>query len=257
MTAELIVFVALTFGGLVHTTAGFGLALVAMPVMTLIISVRIATPLLAIVGLSLSGLIFYQHREHWLWRESAPLIAGSIAGVPVGTYALTSLPPSLVLGFLGVVLLGYAGFELFRAANGSNKDNPSPALENNINHLHVTASASIAGFLSGVLGGAYAANGPPLIVYGAMRRWHKERFKSILQSLFIFNGVVIVIWQAYRGLITQDVGWYGLFAFPGLFLGMSIGRRIDRHLNHARFRRVLLGLLLVLGTLLLIRSRFA
>ena len=37
----------------------------------------------------------------------------------------------------------------------------------------------------------------------------------MLQSLFLINGVAIFLWQGSSGLLTRDVGWFALFAFPG------------------------------------------
>jgi len=36
---------------------------------------------------------------------------------------------------------------------------------------------AVAGFCSGVLGGAYGMNGPPLAVYGSLRRWSPQHFR--------------------------------------------------------------------------------
>ena len=78
---ETVVFIALTLGGMVHSTAGFGSALVAMPILTLVLSPAVATPLQNTVGLFLCALIWYQHRDQWPWRDSVPIIAFSLLGV--------------------------------------------------------------------------------------------------------------------------------------------------------------------------------
>ena len=254
MTPELVVFAAFVAGGIVHTTAGFGSALIAMPLTTLVIDVRVATPLQALAGLSLCVLIFYQHREHWLWWESLPLILGALIGIPIGTYALTSLPESIVLRCLAVVILGYALFDLISSRRREQEELVVEGTEEPSATKIQAGSAWVTGLLSGILGGAYATGGPPVVIYATIRGWHKERFKSIIQSLFIFSGSFLIFWQALHGLITRDVGWYVLFAFPGLFLGMIIGSFIDRYIDHARFRTLVLGLLLFLGTVLLLRS---
>lgn len=254
MTPELVVFVAFVLGGIVHTTAGFGSALVAMPLTTIVIDVRVATPLQAFAGLSLCILIFYQHREHWLWWESLPLILGAVVGIPIGTYALTSLPQSIVLGCLAVVVLGYAIFDLISTRRrGQDELLDERAGEPSATRMQA-GSAGIAGLFSGILAGAYATGGPPVVIYAVIRGWRKERFKSILQSLFIFSGSFLLLWQASRGLITWDVGKYAVFAYPGLFTGMVIGRAIDRHIDHVRFRKLVLAVLIVLGIMLLLRS---
>jgi len=245
---EAVVFFALALGGIVHTTAGFGSALVAMPILTLALAPTIATPLQNTVGLFLSALIWYQHRERWPWRDSVPLIIFSLLGVPLGTFALTNLPERSVLGVLGAVLLSYTAFELSGALRDNAADGPP------VRGDPAYVGAAFAGFLSGILGAAYATNGPPAIIYGGLRRWPRSEFKSVLQSLFLINGIAILLWQGSSGLLTRDVGWFALFAFPGLALGAAIGYRVDKRLDHDLFRKVVLGLLAVLGAVLEVRA---
>ncbi len=245
---EAVVFIALTLGGIVHSTAGFGSALVAMPILTLALSPAVATPLQNTVGLFLCALIWYQHRDVWPWRDSVPIIAFSLLGVPLGTYALTHFSEKSVLLVLGLVLLSYAMFEL-RGIVLARDATPRGALRD-----PTYIGASIAGFLSGILGAAYATNGPPAIIYGGLRRWPRAEFKSVLQSLFLINGIAIVLWQGSQGLITREVGWLALFAFPGLALGAAIGYRIDKRLDHEQSRRVVLVLIAILGVVLIARS---
>ncbi len=246
--SEALVFFALVCGGMVHSAAGFGSALVAMPILTLVLSPAVATPLQNTVGLFLCALIWYQHRDQWPWRDSVPIIAFSLLGVPLGTYALTHFSEKSVLLVLGLVLLIYSSFEL-RAFVPSRDTAQRPAFRD-----PAYIGASIAGFLSGVLGAAYATNGPPAIIYGSLRRWPRAEFKSVLQSLFLINGIAIVLWQGSQGLITREVGWLALFAFPGLALGAAIGYRIDKRLDHVQSRKVMLGLIAVLGIVLIVRS---
>ncbi len=51
--------------GFVHSTAGFGSALLAVPIITIVIGVRTAVPLEAVVGLVLTAAILYRHRHAW------------------------------------------------------------------------------------------------------------------------------------------------------------------------------------------------
>jgi len=232
-------------GGAIHTTAGFGSALVAMPILTLVVHPVVATPLQTAVGLGLSGLILYQHRAKWPWPDAVPLVAASIAGIPLGTYVITHLAESTVLGALGVVLLLYACFELLGRR--------TPAYVGVTRDPFLLGSA-IAGFLSGVLGSAYATNGPPAIIYGSLRRWPPGEFRSALQSLFFVNGICILLWQGGNGLLTKEVGWYACFAAPGLILGAFIGYKLDKYIDHKRFRTIVIGLMFLLGVLLLFRA---
>ena len=46
------------------------------------------------------------------------------------------------------------------------------------------------GFCAGVLGGAYGMNGPPLVIYGAMRRWSAQHFRATLQGYFLPASII-------------------------------------------------------------------
>ena len=245
---EALVFLAFALGGAVHSAAGFGSALVAMPILTILIAPPLAAPLMNSVGLLLAAAIWYQHRGRWPWRDSLPLILASLVGVPFGTYALVHLPERAVLAFLGCLLLAYSIFELRTGANNRNPE-IAPARRDPI-----CAGAAVAGLLAGVLGAAYAANGPPAIIYGRLRGWPRAEFKSVLQSLFLINGIATVIWQGSTGLFTRTVGWYAVFALPGLALGAAIGYRIDKRLNHEQFRVMTLVLIAALGAVMLVRA---
>ena len=75
--------------------------------------------------------------------------------MPLGTFALTNLPERLVLGVLGAVLLSYTAFELSGVLRNNAEDGPP------VRRDPAYVGASIAGFLSGILGAAYATNGLP------------------------------------------------------------------------------------------------
>lgn len=242
MDSAFVVLLAFALGGLVHTAAGFGSALVAVPLMCLVMDVRTAAPVEALLGMVIAGEVWRRNRHAFRWRDSGRLVAGALIGTPLGTWALWKLPADLVLGCLGVLLLGYGVFELRR--------------ENGVAHASVRperpwVSWSV-GICAGILGGAYTTNGPPLILYGTYRRWSKETFKSVLQSCFLVGGVFIVACHGASGLITRDVLRYVLWGLPGLVGGMALGTVADERLNAERFRMLIL--MLALGGTLLARA---
>jgi hypothetical protein len=86
------------------------------------------------------------------------------------------------------------------------------------------------GFLAGILGGAYGMNGPPLVVYGAMRRWSPQHFRATLQAYFLPASAIVVIGYAVSGIWTKPVTHYFLVsllaAIPATLLGTVINRRL-------------------------------
>jgi len=247
VTEPVLIFTAFLLGGMVHTAAGFGSALVSMPILTTALAVTQATPMQALVANILSIVVLYQNRVGIQWRRALGMAAISLPGIPIGVYALTELPAHWVTGFLGCVLLGYAVFDVvYRRARTPGPVEPIPD--------RLDAWGAFAAFCAGILGGAYGANGPPLVIYAAVRRFPKETFRTLLQVCFLVNGIGIVLALALRGLYTAEVAAGFVYAFPGLFAGMLIGTRIDRVLAPERFRTLVLVVIAILGVSLLWRS---
>src|SRR5262249_21757848 len=106
------------------------------------------------------------------------------------------------------------------------------------------------GFLSGVLGGAYGMNGPPLAVYGALRRWSPQHFRATLQGYFLPASLVGLAGYAFIGLWNDVVTTYFLWSLPGIVLAILAGRRINRQLSGDGFLRAIYAGLLIIGVVL-------
>ena len=233
-------------GSCIQTIAGFGSALVIMPILTQFIGVKPAASVMALVGATVTLTVLYQNRKGLRWREAGRLLVGSVAGVPLGVLALRYLPPSPVMALLGVVLLAYGVYML--AAARSTAGPVVAALPSR------RITSAMVGFCSGVLGGAYATDGPPLIIYGSAKKWPKESFRSILQACFLVNGILIITCHGAGGLVTGEVLTYCAYGVPGMAAGLVIGTLLDRRINHALFHRLLVWLILILAAALLARA---
>lgn len=251
MLEFLVVFLAFLLGGFVQTTAGFGSALVAMPIASLVISVQTAAPTQALLGMIVSVTVLYKNRHGLRWHEARRLITGSVMGIPLGVFALKSFPSTIVTLLLSFILLSYGAFEMWR---GRHSQDVVPLPSEPVNSHRNWIVSWFVGLVAGMLGGAYATDGPPLIVFGALKRWPKETFKSILQSCFLVNAAFIVLCQVVGGLFTHEVARAGLFAVPGLLMGMFLGLKADHHIDHERFRSLLVWLILLLGVSLFAAS---
>jgi uncharacterized membrane protein YfcA len=249
-----VVVAALGLGGLVQTVAGFGSALVAMPILTMVISVRTAAPVQALLGFAVTATVLYVNRHGLRWREALRLVSGSVIGIPLGAWALKSLPAAPVTACLGVLLLGYGVFQAWVAPRVSRERAPADENPRETSGIGARVVTWCVGFSSGILGGAYATDGPPLIVYGSVKGWPKATFKSILQLCFLINGAVVVSCHAMNGLITMEVARYCLYGASGMLGGMFLGLWIDKRIDHDRFRTLLLWLVQILGLVLIARS---
>ena len=182
LISELLLFVIVFTSALVLSVAGFGVGLVGMPLLSWMVGVKVAAPLVALYGIFLNILILLRYRVSFNHRAVIKLILSSIVGVPIGVWMLQNIDEEIILRFLGFVLIGYSLYTLI---------SPRLPLIN-----QGSGWAYGFGFISGCLGGAYNAFGPPVIIYGNLRGWLRNEFKSNLQGFFILNAVVVIIVHA-------------------------------------------------------------
>lgn len=221
---------------LVHGTLGFGTGLVAMPLLTLTLGVRDATALVAFVILGTTIVILAQSWRALRWRAAARLLAGATFGIPLGIFVLTQAPAELVQRGLGVSLITIGLYSL-----------AAPRLT----ELRHPAWAYGFGFGSGLLGGAYNTNGPPVVLYGALRGWSPSVFRATLQAYFVPAAALIWAGHGFTGLWTRELaGWYLLYLPFGLAV-LWFGQRLSVRLPERSFDRVLYAVIVVLGVALL------
>jgi uncharacterized membrane protein YfcA len=102
------------------------------------------------------------------------------------------------------------------------------------------------------LAGAYNIPGPPVVVYGDLRAWPRDEYRSTLQALFLLNGLLVVGGHALLGHLDRHVGRLLLVSLPAVALGNLAGQAADRFLNPARFRLLVAGVIGLTGLSLLL-----
>lgn len=232
-----VVFVAT----LIRSAFGFGEALVAVPLLALFLPVRVAAPLAVLVSITIAGVVVAQDWRKIHVRSVGWLAGSTLAGIPVGLVVLTSGHPQVVKVVLGAVIVLFAGYSLV----GSRP----PELKQESRGWMV-----VCGFCAGVLGGAYGMNGPPLVVYGAMRRWTAQQFRATLQGYFLPASLVGMFGYWMAGLWVAAVTHYYLLCLPVLVPAIWLGRVVNHRLHGDAFLRYVYVGLGAIGVVLLVQS---
>jgi len=97
-------------------------------------------------------------------------------------------------------------------------------------------------------------NGPPLVMYGSLRRWSPEQFRATLQGYFLPASVIGFAGYWVAGLWTPIVTRYYLLSLPTALLAIGLGRAINRRLDAARFLVYILFGLIASGAVLLLKA---
>src|SRR4051812_2605817 len=218
--AILPVLAVLFLATLIRSAFGFGEALIAVPLLALLLPVEVAAPLAVLVSITVAGAVLLQDWRHVQVRSAGWLVAATLPGIPLGLLLLTAVEEQAVKGILAVIILAFSAYCLAGRA--------PPALPDD-------RLAWLFGFAAGVLGGAYGMNGPPLVVYGTLRRWSAGHFRATLQGDFLPASVLGMAGYWLAGLWTAEVNHYFLLCLPVAAAAIWLGRLVNRRLTGRSF----------------------
>ncbi|MEO8341109.1 MAG: sulfite exporter TauE/SafE family protein, partial [Nitrospirota bacterium] len=216
----LYVLLVLFIATLVRSALGFGEALIAVPLLALVMPVGIAAPLAVLVSITIAFLILLQDWRLVYMRDAGWLVLSTLLGIPLGLLLLRSASESVVKTILAVTIIAFSAYSLTGRQTRELTDD---------------RFAWFFGFHAGVLGGAYGMNGPPLAMYGALRRWSPERFRATLQGYFLPASVAGMAGYSFAGLWTPEVNHFYLVALPGVVIATFLGRSLNRRIHPLRF----------------------
>ncbi len=238
----------LTLGSLcaavVSGATGFGFALVATALWSLALEPRLVTPLVLIFTTLLNiGYLPLFWRDIDL-RRLAPFALGSVLGVPLGAYTLSTLPSESLRMVLGALLLGYGSYMLWRRPTVVLMLRPRVAL------LGDTA----VGFAGGFFGGLGGLSGFLPALWCAMRGWHKNTSRAQVQGYILFSNALSLLWIGGLVGVPEGVPGRALLMLPFVALGGWLGLKVFARLNTAGFNRTVLWVVAGSGAVLMLRA---
>jgi uncharacterized protein len=209
--------------GLVRGFAGFGSALIYMPLVAAIYEPRAASVTLLLIDLVSSTPFTVPEFRKCTWREVLPISIAMVIAVPIGTLALLLVDPIvlrwgiavLVLGLLAVLVSGWR----FR---GEPK-------------LPVTIGV---GLFAGFGCGAVQIAGPAVIVYWLSRGGPAAIMRANLMVFFIFTGITVLISYFVQGLFTKEFVALSILLGLPYMIALGAGVFFFRGASDAFYRKV-------------------
>ena len=230
----MVVFAATLF----RSAFGFGEALIAVPLLVLFIPLKVAAPLAVLVSITIAAVVVAQDWRKIHLRSAGWLVGSTLFGIPVGLLLLTSSHQKAVKVTLGIFIVAFSVYSLL------GRRPPELKTDSKIWLLG-------CGFAAGVIGGAYGMNGPPLVIYGAMRRWSAQHFRATLQAYFLPASVIGMSGYWLAGLWVRAVTHYYLLCLPLLLPAVWLGRAVNHRLHGDAFLKYVYVVLAGIGVVLL------
>lgn len=233
------VLAVLFLATLIRSAFGFGEALVAVPLLALLIPVEVAAPLAVLVSITVAGVIVAQDWRKVHVRSAWRLVVFTFLGIPAGVWLLARADEQLVKATLAVLIIAFSSYCL--AGRGPHE-------------LKDDRLAWLFGFGAGIMGGAYGMNGPPLVIYGTLRRWSPEHFRATLQGYFLPASLVGMGGYWLAGLWVPAVTRYYVLSLPLVVAAIFLGRAVNRRMNGRPFLLYVHVGLIAIGAILLAQS---
>ena len=227
-----LVWAVVVFAAVMRAFTGFGFALTAVPVFALFMPPTQAVVLSASLALAVSLLTLKTYWGKYPVGQMVPMISTAAIGTVLGAAALTYISPQQFKLWIGCsVILACFGLTFYR-----------PARQHGSRLL-----SGISGIASGLLNGAFAIPGPPVIIYAMAAEPEPERSRALLMTFFLFSAVIALVSYAVAGFINTASLWLFVLGFPAMYLGDKLGYRLFRSYGTSFHRRVALLLLFIVG----------
>jgi len=236
---DLTIFLTATFAGaFVAGLSGFAFGLVAASIWLYILTPLQTAALIMAFGLIVQGYSVWQLRHALSWGKLWPFLIGAAIGVPIGVNILTWASPTDVRAGIGAFLILFSLYALFRPTMKPITAGGAPA------------DAGV-GFLNGILAGITGLAGILVTIWCGLRGWPKDQQRAVFQPAAVAIFAMSAVWLGAKSAVSADTIRLFLFGLPVLFAGTWLGMRLYGHLDEAKFRKVVLVLLLLSGAALL------
>jgi uncharacterized membrane protein YfcA len=229
----LIIFVAAA----VQAITGFGYALLAVPLLTVVVDPPTAVVGAGLAGLLLSVVVIAREQMHVRWRPALTLIGTGVVGLPIGLMLLAFLSDRALRLLIAFVVLACT-VQVWRSVRLPE-------------HPAVVAGA---GFVSGVLSTSTGTNGPPLVAAFQAMGYEPRHFRATLAAVFAGSGVLSIASFTVAGQVTRPVLLLALVGTPAAALGWFAGNTLFVRIDGSRFRHAVLAGLIVSSLISVIRA---
>ena len=240
-TIIIIIILAVLAGGLVKGTLGFGMPMVALPIIAFIIPPTTAMILLC-APIFLTNFLQIKFRQGVSSYRFLPMFLSLIIGLIIGARLILEINVNTITQIIAVSIIFAALVNCFGIKI------------KNINKNHENTITSLIGFGSGILGGLSTFYGPPMLAYLVAVDLPKEKFVRTVSTMYFIGSFPLYGSLIYYGFATKEDLIFSLILIIPAFIAQQLGTKIRDKFNQKQFRICILITLIILGFSLLVKT---
>lgn len=222
VVASLILFAATFFS----TVTGFGFALIAAPVLTLVMGPKETVVFVIVAGVVVRVIMMWRTWGEFEWRTVLITAGGSLLGIIPGAYLLKVADANHLKILLGVALLVVTVLMELKFV---------PEVKNK------TLGRMTAGFLSGFFSATTSISGPPIALYFLSENMEKNLLRSNMIWIFAIGSFCTLgsfLWRElfrvaicllYRCTCCRQYFWVGGWVKKCFSASTSICLNVSRY----------------------------
>lgn len=227
-----------TGASFVQRVSGFGFGIFIMTMLPhLMPSYGEATTLSGVLSATQSLYVLIAIYKYIDWKKLLPILLTFLVASYFAVQYVSMVTDTHLKHLLGVVLLVMSIYFLI--------------ISERI-HLRPTLPMQVSmGTLSGLMGGLFAMQGPPAVLYFVATETDKQRYMALTQAYFFIGNVFMTIYRAQCGFMTETVSWGWLYALVGVVIGSWIGKKVFERISAPVLRKIIYGYMAVSGVVAL------
>lgn len=233
---------AVLFGGVLRGISGFGFSLTLVVTLTFFLPPAEATALIFIWEISASILHLPFVWKQVDWKALKWLCLGCVIGTPLGVLSLIVIPPAPMTIIINLTVIALS-IVMLRGVT----------LKRNLTPLEVVGTGTV----SGIINGASANGGPPVILLFFSSPAGAAVGRASLIAYFLFTDVFASAVFASQGMMGMQIVITALCYIPVLALGIWIGSKLFHRIDERTFKRFVIMLLIVISAVGCIKAMLA
>ncbi len=216
-----VVALAILLASCLQASIGFGIGMLAAPVVALVDPGLIPGTLIMVATL-VTLMVVVREREDIDLHGTGWALVGRVPGTIAGAVMLAMLPHrALAILLAGVVLVG--------VVITSTGWIPAPRRRNVV----------LAGATSGLLGTATSIGGPPMAL--VWQRNSGARLRGTMSGFFLVGSMMSIAALTVAGAVDTRTLWGFAVMIPAAVAGYALSLRINRYLDPKRLRWLAIG----------------
>ncbi|MCD8224476.1 MAG: sulfite exporter TauE/SafE family protein [Clostridiales bacterium] len=227
-------------GFLIEATLGFGGTVVALPLCSMIVGIRVAVPAITAVVCLASLAIVIEDRQYIAYRPYGIMMLFLLLGMPLGMKIYSSFPErplKIILGLFTVFVACKGLFYRQKAKEGA-----------------ISPVYYLCLFLGGIIHGAFSCGGVLTVIYANRAVTEKRAYRVTLSAIWFSLNLVITIKNLITGAMGKEAIMLGCLSLPFVALAIVVGNVLIKRLRAESFVKWVYVMLFLSGALMFVQA---